>query len=48
MQYQQAAGKNTADIALAFDAMEAVFDRKIDTFCLVASDSDFAYRPMVR
>ncbi len=43
LQYQYAAGKNTADMALALDAVEALFDRRADTFCLVTSDSDFAY-----
>lgn len=43
LQYQYAPGKNTADIALALDAMEALFDQRADTFCLVTSDSDFAY-----
>ena len=43
LQYQYAAGKNTSDIALALDAIEALFDRRADTFCLVTSDSDFAY-----
>jgi uncharacterized protein (TIGR00288 family) len=43
LQYQYAAGKNTADIALALDAMEAMFDGRADHFCLVTSDSDFAY-----
>jgi len=43
LQYQYAAGKNTADIALALDAMEAMFDSRANTFCLVTSDSDFAY-----
>lgn len=43
LQYQYAAGKNTSDIALALDAMEALFDERADTFCLVTSDSDFAY-----
>lgn len=43
LQYQYAPGKNTADIALALDALEAQFDRRADTFCLVTSDSDFAY-----
>lgn len=43
LQYQYAAGKNTADIALALDALEALFDARADTFCLVTSDSDFAY-----
>ena len=43
LQYQYASGKNTADIALALDAMEMLFDEIVDTFCLVTSDSDFAY-----
>ena len=43
LQYQYAAGKNTSDIALALDAMETMFDSRADTFCLVTSDSDFAY-----
>ncbi|HNQ57966.1 MAG TPA: NYN domain-containing protein [Candidatus Desulfobacillus denitrificans] len=43
LQYQYAAGKNTADIALALDAIEAMFDHRADKFCLVTSDSDFAY-----
>ena len=43
LQYQYAAGKNTADIALALDGLEAMFDDRADTFCLVTSDSDFAY-----
>lgn len=43
LQYQYAPGKNTADIALALDAMEALFDGRADTFCLVTSDSDFAH-----
>lgn len=43
LQFQYASGKNTADIALALDAQEALFDQRADTFCLVTSDSDFAY-----
>lgn len=43
LQYQYASGKNTSDIALALDAIEALFDQRADTFCLVTSDSDFAY-----
>jgi len=43
LQFQYAAGKNTADISLALDAMEAMFDGRADTFCLVTSDSDFAH-----
>ena len=43
LQYQYAAGKNTSDIALAIDAMEVLVDCRADSFCLVTSDSDFAY-----
>jgi len=43
LQYQYAPGKNTSDIALALDAQEALFDNRADLFCLVTSDSDFAY-----
>ncbi len=43
LQYQYASGKNTADIALALDAMEMLFDEMVDTFCIVTSDSDFAH-----
>lgn len=43
LQYQYAAGKNTSDIALALDALEAMFDQRADNFFLVTSDSDFAY-----
>lgn len=43
LQYQYAAGKNTADIALALDAIKAMFDGRADNFCIVTSDSDFAY-----
>lgn len=43
VQFQYASGKNTADIALALDALEALFDHRADIFCLVTSDSDFAY-----
>lgn len=43
LQYQFASGKNTADIALALDALEAHFDLRANTFCVVTSDSDFAF-----
>ena len=43
LQFQYAPGKNTADIALALDALEAMFDKRAENFCLVTSDSDFAY-----
>jgi uncharacterized protein (TIGR00288 family) len=43
LQYTYARGKNTADIALALDALEALFDHRAEKFCLVTSDSDFSY-----
>lgn len=43
LQFQYASKKNTSDIALALDAQEALFDELVDIFCLVTSDSDFAY-----
>jgi uncharacterized protein (TIGR00288 family) len=43
LQFQYANGKNTADIALALDAQELLFDGRIDTFCILTSDSDFSY-----
>lgn len=39
-------GKNAADIALAIDAVELLWTRNIDTFVLIASDSDFT--PLAR
>jgi uncharacterized protein (TIGR00288 family) len=43
LQYSYASGKNTSDIALALDAVEAFFDRRVDAFCIVTSDSDFVH-----
>lgn len=43
LQFQYAAGKNTSDIALALDALEAMFDGRAEKFCIVTSDSDFAH-----
>lgn len=43
LQYQYAARKNTADMALALDALETLFDQRADCFFLVTSDSDFVY-----
>lgn len=34
LQYQYASGKNTSDIALALDAIEALFDRRADSIRL--------------
>ena len=41
MQFQHVAGKNTADIALALDALEMLLDRRAGHFVIVTSDSDF-------
>ena len=43
LQFQYASGKNTSDIALALDAIEAMFDNRADMFCLVTSDCGFAH-----
>ncbi|MDO4718227.1 MAG: NYN domain-containing protein [Propionibacteriaceae bacterium] len=43
LQFSYASGKNTADIALALDAMEDLLTGRSEVFCLVTSDSDFAY-----
>src|SRR5579863_7632795 len=44
-QVQIATGKNATDIALVVDAMDLLYTREIDHFCLVTSDSD--YTPLV-
>ena len=39
---QGPAGKNSADIELTIDAVDMLSDPRIDGYCLVSSDSDFA------
>lgn len=34
-------GKNATDMSLLIDAMDILYTKHIDTFCLVSSDSDF-------
>lgn len=34
-------GKNATDMALVIDAMDLLYMKNVDTFCLVSSDSDF-------
>ena len=34
--------KNSSDIMLVIDAMDILYQQKIDTFCLFSSDSDFS------
>ena len=40
-QSRYVAGKNATDMALLIDAMDILHLGKVDTFCLVSSDSDF-------
>lgn len=40
-QYNNTNGKNSSDSALIIDAMDLLYNGKIDSFCLVTSDSDF-------
>lgn len=34
-------GKNATDMALLIDAMDILYTKKVDIFCIVSSDSDF-------
>ncbi len=40
-QYGYTIGKNATDSALIIDAMDMLYTKNIDAFCLVSSDSDF-------
>lgn len=40
-QYSYSKGKNSTDSALIIDAMDLLYSRKFDGFCLITSDSDF-------
>jgi hypothetical protein len=40
-QFAYTTGKNATDSALIIDAMDLLYTRKFDGFCLVTSDSDF-------
>ncbi|WP_251198412.1 NYN domain-containing protein [Anaerotardibacter muris] len=40
-QYSNTAGKNSSDSALIIDAMDLLYQGKLDAFCIVSSDSDF-------
>lgn len=39
--FQNTFGKGSTDSALIIDAMELLFTRDIDVFCIVSSDADF-------
>lgn len=40
-QYDLTKGKNATDIAITIDAMDILYTKQVDTFCLVTSDCDF-------
>jgi len=40
-QYDLTKGKNATDIAMTIDAMDILFTKLVDTFCIVTSDCDF-------
>ncbi|TVP85926.1 MAG: NYN domain-containing protein [Acholeplasmataceae bacterium] len=40
-QYNVASGKNAADLAMALDALEMMYQERVNTFFIVTSDSDF-------
>lgn len=39
--FDQVKGKNATDMALVIDAMDILYTKKVNTFCLVSSDCDF-------
>lgn len=40
-QYSYTTGKNSTDSALIIDAMDMLYSKNVDGFCIVSSDSDF-------
>ena len=40
-QYSYTTGKNSTDSAMIIDAMDILYEGKVDGFCIVSSDSDF-------
>jgi uncharacterized LabA/DUF88 family protein len=40
-QFSYVTGKNTSDFTLVIDAMDILYKGKVDSFCIVSSDSDF-------
>lgn len=40
-QYSNTVGKNSSDSALIIDAMDLLYKKRLDAFCIVSSDSDF-------
>ncbi len=40
-QFSNTTGKNSSDSALIIDAMDLLYEKDLDAFCIVSSDSDF-------
>lgn len=40
-QYSNTVGKNSSDSSLIIDAMDLLYQKRLDAFCIVSSDSDF-------
>ena len=40
-QYSNVSGKNSSDSSLIIDAMDLLYEGRVDGFCIVSSDSDF-------
>jgi len=40
-QYAHTSGKNASDFTLIIDAMDILYSNKVNSFCIVSSDSDF-------
>lgn len=40
-QYSYTTGKNASDSALIIDAMDILYTKRVDGFCIISSDSDF-------
>lgn len=40
-QFSYSTGKNATDMALVIDAMELLYTRKLEAFCIASSDADF-------
>jgi len=40
-QYSYTSGKNVSDFTLIIDAMDILYSEKVNSFCIVSSDSDF-------
>ena len=46
-QFSYTSGKNATDMAMVIDAMDLLYGKKVDGFCIVTSDSDFTRLAMM-